>query len=381
MSTICAEGWPRIEGPPGLRNHVVVLSTVALTDRVTRLAAPDGTLCLTPGWERGLRSEDAALQERALRALAAHPNVAAILCVTHDRAAAERLADELAGIGKPAATTALMAESGYDEAALAIAEAARSLLRAASSAAPVKLAAADLTVALECGGSDASSALCSNPAIGRFVDRLIAEGGIAIVSETAEFLGAEEVVRGRCQSPGIADAILARLAAEEALMHGEGIDYRGVNPTEENIEAGLTTLTEKTMGAVCKIGTSRFAGCLEFGEAPSGPGLHFMDTPFFSPTSLSGMVLGGAQVALFAMGVFNPSGIPLAPVVKVCGNPVTLRCWDKEIDVDVSGVIEGSTSLHQAADLIAARLVDPSPTASERRGEGQLMLPRRMSAL
>jgi altronate dehydratase large subunit len=190
-----------------------------------------------------------------------------------------------------------------------------------------------------------------------------------IVSETAEFIGGEEVVRAQSTCQEVAEAILRCIAGTEARMAGDGDHYRGVNPTAENLDAGLTTLVEKTMGALCKIGTARFAGCLDFGEPPAAPGLHFMDTPFFSPCSITGMVAAGAQVTLFAMGVFNPSGNPLAPTIKVCGNPDTVRDWPDGIDVTLDAA---AARLAQVVREVAGGAV----THTERWGEGQFIVPR-----
>ena len=167
-------------------------------------------------------------------------------------------------------------------------------------------------------------------------------------------------------------------------MNEDGDSYRGVNPTAENIDAGLTTLIEKTMGAVCKIGQRPINGCLDFGQTPEAPGLYFMDTPFFSPTSITGMVTAGCQLTLFAMGVFNPSGSPLAPTVKVCGNPQTLAVWGDNIDVDVSGLITGEITLDQTAALIrrsVERCAKGMLTATERWNDGQFIVPRTQAAL
>lgn len=138
------------------------------------------------------------------------------------------------------------------------------------------------------------------------------------------------------------------------------------------------------MGALCKIGACDFAGALDFAEPPRHAGLHFMDTPFFSPVSLTGMVLAGAQVSLFAMGVFNPSGMPLAPTLKICGNPATLARWGASIDLDVSGMISGQMNLDRAAEEISRAISDlcaGAQTCAERQGEGQLIQPRNLAAL
>ncbi|WP_170432627.1 UxaA family hydrolase [Ruegeria arenilitoris] len=384
MSTTSDEpvgaGWRRTDGRIGLRNHVIAFSTVALTDRITGLAAAHvpGTLPICPSFQRGLRGPDAQLQADMIRAVIAHPNVGAALVVTHDRAAAADLKAASKRLGKPITVISLMAHQGVQAALDAMVSHLQSLVAKVSDNPNTAMNLSDLTVALECGGSDPTSALCANPAIGRFVDRLISAGGTAIVSETAEFLGGEQVVRSQCQTPEVAADILGYLQAEEEMMAADGIDYRGVNPTQENIEAGLSTLTEKTMGAICKIGTSKFAGTLGFGEQPVGRGLFFMHTPFFSPTSLTGMVLGGAQINLFAVGVYNPSGIPLAPTIKICGNPITCAEWSDSIDMDVSGAISGNSTCDDPAERIfdlIGQISDGKVTCAERWQEGQVIVP------
>lgn len=386
LNEMIGEGYLRSNGRLGLRNHTIALSTVALSDRITALAAAQnpGALPILPAFQRGLRGDDAALQLAMIRAMVEHPNVGAALVVTHDRGAAESLTALLAEIDKPVEVVAVMAQQGVQGAIATFAAKLSDLVRAACDCPRAPMRLSDLTIALECGGSDATSSLCANPVIGRFVDRTIAQGGTAIVSETAEFLGGEQVIRQQSKTPRIAEEILAYLAEEEAMMLADGSDYRGVNPTQENIEAGLSTLTEKTMGAVCKIGTSHFEGALRFGEAPPASGLYFMNTPFFSPTSITGMVLAGAQATLFAMGVFNPSGVPLGPTLKICGNPQTLAQWSDAIDLDVSGVITADTDYDAASDEVFAWLAEIAsgkPTAAERWQEGQIILPQTRAPL
>ena len=394
MSTTAAEmpsfgGYVRSDGRVGVRNHLALLSTVALTNRTAELAAAlhdarrmpgDAPALLVRGeFQRGLQAPDARLLDKVLAQLATHPNVGAAVVLCHDRRAARAWQERLAGCGRPVEVLALMDSLGVQRAIDRTADALARASQALQGARRIDCALSSLTFALECGGSDASSAVCANPAIGRFVDRAVALGARVIVSETAEFIGGEAVVRAQSGSPEVAEAIIGRIAATEARMAGDGDHYRGVNPTAENIDAGLTTLVEKTMGAVCKIGDARFVGCLDFGEHPAVPGLHFMDTPFFSPCSITGMVAAGAQVTLFAMGVFNPSGNPMAPTVKVCGNPDTLRDWPDGIDVALADLIEGRISLGTAADRlgdVVLRVAGGETTHTERWGEGQFIVPR-----
>lgn len=395
MSTIAADPWVsfqgyrRADGRVGVRNHLALVATVALSNRVAELAAGRVDAARAPGvepvllirgeFQRGLQTADARLQDLVLERLITHPNVGAAVVLAHDRSAARRWRERLADCGRPIVVIAVMDSQGVARAietcVTALERLGRGLRETRRSACPF----AALTLALECGGSDASSAVCANPAIGRFVDHAIAAGASVIVSETAEFIGGEEVVRRQSASPEVAEAIIGRIAATEARMAGDGDHYRGVNPTAENIEAGLTTLIEKTMGAVCKIGAADFVSCLDFGEPPRVAGLHFMDTPFFSPCSITGMLAAGAQVTLFAMGVFNPSGNPLAPTIKVCGNPDTLQHWADGIDVGLADLIEGRISLDQAGERVrdtVLRVAQGEITHTERWGEGQFIIPR-----
>jgi altronate dehydratase large subunit len=382
-------GYVRSDGRVGVRNHLALVSTVALCNRNAELAAalhdgrrgPDeGPVLLVRGeFQRGLQASDARLLDDVLAQLVAHPNVGAAVVLCHDRRAAKAWQARLAEGGKPVEVLAVMDGHGVQRAidlsCDALARAALALRGAQRVACPLS----SLTFALECGGSDASSAMCANPAIGCFVDAAVAEGARVIVSETAEFIGGEAVVRAQSSSPEVADAIIQRIAATEVRMANDGDNYRGVNPTAENIEAGLTTLVEKTMGALCKIGTSRFESCLSFGQPPESPGLHFMDTPFFSPCSITGMVAAGAQITLFAMGVFNPSGNPLAPTIKVCGNPDTLRHWADGIDVALADLIEGHITLNDGAQKVRQVILNVASgalTHTERWGEGQFIVPR-----
>lgn len=397
MSTTAAEaelhfpGYLRADGRVGARNHLAILATVALSNRIAQLAAAQHeksqgqpVLCITGDFQRGLQTPDARLQDQVIEQLITHPNVGAAVVLCHDRRAAQIWRERLAGDAREIEVIAVMDSHGVqnaiDRAAGALAQVGAALRDMPRVPCPFSA----LTFALECGGSDATSAVCSNPAVGRFVDWAIARGARVIVSETAEFIGGEEVVRAQSVSPEVAQAIIDRIAATEARMAGDGDHYRGVNPTAENIEGGLTTLVEKTMGAVCKIGRARFAGCLSFGQTPTGPGLYFMDTPFFSPCSITGMVAGGAQVTLFSMGVFNPSGNPLAPTIKVCGNPQTVRHWGDGIDVNLERLISGEMTLDKAGKQVAQevlRVAGGEVTRTETWGEGQLVVPRTLPTL
>ena len=378
--------YRRADGRIGIRNHLLVLSTLALTNRLAELSAANhaDVLLVATDFQRGLRGRDAQMQERVIRGLLTHPNTGGAVIFVHDTPARERFLQVAAALGRPVQVVAFMEGHGM----------ADSVQRGSAAIAAVRHGMAkqpdttgglgDLTLALECGGSDPTSAVCANPAIGALVDRVVAAGGRAIVSETAEFIGAEPVVLARAATPAVGQQVLQAIARCEQMMQADGEDYRGVNPTPENIAGGLTTLIEKSMGAVAKCGASPIAGFLDFAQTPQGPGLYFMDTPFFSPVSITGMVCAGAQLTLFAIGVFNPSGNPVAPTIKICGNPQTLRDWPDVVDVDVSMLVEGKGRLPEAQDRLAQRvqsICNGELSWTEKWREGQVLGVRSLPAL
>ncbi|MBI3525310.1 MAG: UxaA family hydrolase [Betaproteobacteria bacterium] len=379
-------GFRRSDGSVGVRNHLLVLSTVALTNRLAELvsrAAP-GCLLIAPDFMRGLRGHDQLIQDRVLDGLVSHPNVGAVLVLAHDAATGNALRERYRNAGRPFDLLVFMDAHGMADAVekgrAALVRLAKAIEGAPRTPAPLS----SLVVALECGGSDASSALCANPVIGRFVDRHLAGGGTAIVSETAEFIGAEPIIRSRSATRFVTEQILERISRTEKMMQEDGEDYRGINPTPENIAAGLTTLIEKSMGAIAKTGHALFNGCLNFAEPPQGKGLHFMDTPFFSPVSMTGMACAGAHLVLFGMGVFNPSGNPLAPTIKVCGNPETVRRWADSLDLDASGILTADKTLDEMADRlrdVVVQVAGGSQSRAEDWREGQIIAPRSLPAL
>jgi len=378
-------GYRRSDGRVGCRNHLIVLSTVALTDRLAQQICENNELFVpvVGAFSRGLQQQDEKILDAFIEAVVFHPNVGGALILTHDRQYMEKLKNKLP-VSNNIKFLSFMSCAGREQAVeagkLAGLELSRQIKTERQS-----ISFSDLCVALECGGSDVSSSICSNPMIGVFSDRLAQAGGSIVVSETAEFIGAEAIFNKRCSDNNVKKSILNFIQKKEKLMSRDtGKDYRGTNPTNENIEGGLTTLIEKSMGAVSKTGTSKFVSAIGFGERVNKPGLHFMDTPFFSPVSLTGMMMAGCTIGLFAMGVYNPSGNMLCPTVKICGNPKTIKQWSGEIDVDLSLYFLGQETQTQALSRIVKEInliFGGKPSIAERNKEGQFMLTRSLEAL
>ena len=207
----------------------------------------------------------------------------------------------------------------------------------------------DLIVAVECGGSDTTSGLAGNPTVGLFADRFIDAGGTIILSEPAEFMGGEHILAERAVDPKDAQRIrdMVKWFEDEAIRNG--VDMRGTNPTPDNMAGGLTTLEEKSLGAIAKGGSRPVVEVIEYSERPSKRGLVIMNTPSAACESMTGLLGGGSQMIIFSTGRGNSIGSPISPTIKLTGNPNTAVSMRDNIDVDVSAVITQGQSLDDAA--------------------------------
>ncbi len=374
-------GYPRTSGRAGIRNHLLVLSVCGLNSAGARKVAaglPGAVLVLQP-YGRGQLGADFTHQDAVLTQLATHPNVGAVVLLAPDAAMRRRYQDRIEISGRPVAGFSLQ-EAGEDgERIVAEAIAAGHALRAAlSTMSRVPVPLADLLIALECGHSDASSGILANPLAGDIADRITGIGGAAVLSETMEWLGTEDSLMARA-APEVADRLRALVTARHAIAHNAGQSLRMGNPGPQNHDGGITTLEEKSFGAVAKGGTGPIAGALAAGEPPAGPGLYLMDTPTLSPESITAMVAGGAQLVIFTTGHGNPYGSAIAPTIKLTANPETARRLPRQIDFDASA---GWTGQVQRAELVsplfdlALEVCAGRTVAAERLDEGDEVISR-----
>ncbi|MCG8615046.1 MAG: UxaA family hydrolase, partial [Desulfobacterales bacterium] len=313
LKTVMIRGYGREDGTTGIRNHLVVAATVFCANHIVdRIAAQvPGTVPITHNAGCGQLGTDAENTRDIILKTGCHPNVGGILyvglgCEQHGAAA---LADQVAATGKPAAALDIQACGGTTRTIEKGISACKDLYgRMAGLGRRVDVPATGLIIALECGGSDATSGLAANPAVGVFTDRMIDAGGTVVFGETCELTGAEAVIRNRTCDPLVQDRIISRIHRTEASANAMGVDMRGSQPSPGNIAGGLSTIEEKSLGAVCKSGNRPITGFLAYGEAISRKGLNFMDCPGQDLTSLCGMISGGAHLALFTTGRGTPLG-------------------------------------------------------------------------
>lgn len=345
-------GYRRSDGSVGVRNHVLVLSPTGLTSAAAQRIADLvlGTVAVTSGFGRGQVGDDAQLHFDTLAGLARNGNVAAVLVVSAADSITESYVDALRASGKPVDGLSL---PGVHEDALTLVDrgvriAAR-LVREASQARRESSTLADLFLAVECGHSDATSGLVCNPLTGRLAERIVAAGGRAVFSETVEWTGTEHLLARRAATPDVAQRIIATVMAREHAVRESGGDIRAQNPGPQNRTGGLTTIEEKALGAIAKGGEQPIQGVLRAAERPSQSGLYLMDTPYFSPESMTAMVAAGAQMVVFTTGAGNSYCSALAPTFKMSANPDACARLREQIDFAATGVLDGSVTFDDAA--------------------------------
>jgi altronate dehydratase large subunit len=354
-------GYARPGGRAGVRNRVLILSINGLVAPAARriAAAVTPSLLVSTPYGRGQFGADKHAHAEQMAGLGRNPNVAAVLVVGADRATADDMAAQIATSGKP---TAVVALDDVHEDALALSlhgtRAAARLVHSVSRQRREPMPISSLFLGIECGHSDATSGLVANPLAGRVVDRLIDAGGTAVIGETVEWLGAEHLLARRAATPAVAEAITAAVQRREAAISASGVDLLHNNPGAENIRGGLSSIEEKSLGAIAKGGSRPIDGVLALAETPATPGLYFMDAPFFSPESLTGFAAAGAQLMLFTTGAGNSFCSAVAPTIKVSARPETLARLAEQIDFDASPVFAGTEDLDRAADRLFTLLLD-----------------------
>jgi altronate hydrolase len=389
------EGIVRADGRIATRNYIGVLTSVncsataarAIADAFRRDVHPerlapypnvDGVVALTHGMGCATASDGEELQvlRRTLGGYARHANFSAVLVV---------------GLGcETNQIQGLVAQEGLQEGARLVAfniqdtggtartvargiELIQALLPEANRVQRRPVPASHLTVGLQCGGSDGYSGISANPALGAAVDLLVRHGGTAILSETPEVYGGEHLLARRAASPEVAARLLARIRWWEAYTarHGMKMDN---NPSAGNKAGGLTTILEKSLGAIAKSGTTNLTDVFEFAQPVTTKGLVFMDTPGYDPVSATGQVAGGANLICFTTGRGSAYGCAPSPSLKFSTNTALWQRQAEDIDLDCGAIVEGTDTVQACGERIFQLMLDTASgrkTKSELHGYGQ----------
>ncbi len=353
-------GFERSDGQVGVRNHIGVISIMDNVNPVTRAIADSvaGAVPVTTLFVRGQYGKDLEMAYNTLAGMGRNPNLNGVVIVGMEETSTNIVADRVRNTGKPVETILIQALGGTVNSTAAGIRAASRMAIDASRERRKEFPVSELVLGLECGGSDTTSGLASNPSLGRAADRLIAEGGTAVVTETAEFMGAEEIFAERAVDEGVKKAFIKMVLDHEAEAMKAGVDIRGANPVPDNIRGGLTTIEEKAMGAMAKTGTTPLVEVLEYSEAPSRKGLHFMAGSAPAVESLTGLAGGGCQLTVFTTGVGNTIGNMIMPTAKISGNINTIRDFPDNIDFDVSDILENDKSFTEMGDALYDYILD-----------------------
>lgn len=389
------EGIVRADGRVATRNYIGILTSVncsataarAIADHFRRDIRPealadfpnvDGVVALTHGMGCATASDGEELQvlRRTLGGYAKHPNFAAILvvglgCETNQiqgLAAQEGLEE-----GVKLATFNIQDTGGTAKTVAKGIALIQAMLPEANRVTREPVPLRHLTVGLQCGGSDGYSGISANPALGAAVDLLVRHGGAAVLSETPEIYGGEHLLTRRAVSAHVADKLLARIAWWEAYTQRNHMQMDN-NPSAGNKAGGLTTILEKSLGAIAKSGTTNLVDVLEFAQPITSRGFVYMDTPGYDPVSATGQVAGGANLICFTTGRGSAYGCAPSPSLKLSTNTALWQRQEDDMDINCGGVVDGTETVQQAGRRIFQMMIDTASgrqTKSEQHGYGQ----------
>ncbi|MDA8219473.1 MAG: UxaA family hydrolase, partial [Dehalococcoidales bacterium] len=364
-------GFPRSDGSVGARNYVLVIPGGFIAEKICDFVRGVRTVRRSnPGMDQTPRDRETAA--RTLVGIGMNPNVGAV--IVHDGGltseypefSADAMANAIAATGKPVEVVKAVDEGGTIEAIARGAKVATLLARDISRARRERFGLDKLCLSVKCGWSDPTSGIAGNAVVGYLYDRLVDAGGTALFGETVEVIGAEHLLAKRGATPAVAEGILRAVDAVERVSLDLGVDIRNVNPVPANKEAGLSTLEEKSLGALYKSGWRPISGVLQYGERTPGKGLYFVDN---SPTPLSiypGYAAAGSQLSMWQLGgggipnisVLHPSPAPIMPLMWLTANARTNERCRGSIDFYSGTVIEGAESVEEAGERLLALVAE-----------------------
>ncbi|WP_426451922.1 UxaA family hydrolase [Paenibacillus sp. S-38] len=349
-------GYRRPNGDIGIRNHLLIIPTVICSNQVCSRISQLVPETVAIPHQHGC-SQIGADKDRTFEVLAGtgrNPNVGGVIIISLGCEVVDphALAETIRETGKLVEVFDIQSVGGSVKAIQHGTEIARKMRAQLDAMQPEPFPMSELIIGVKCGGSDATSGLASNPALGAAADTLIGLGGGVVIGETTEIIGAEHVLASRCAAPEVSDQLYHIVGRFEREVERMGADMRGGNPSPGNIAGGLTTIEEKSLGCISKCGTAPIQGVIEYAERIPKGGLYFMDSPGNDIECVSGMAAGGAHLVCFTTGRGTPTGSAVVPVIKITGNKQMYLRMSDNMDVDVSDMLEGTMSLEAAGAAV-----------------------------
>lgn len=355
-------GYIRRDGQVGARNYVAVIPSVTCANDVAQAICRQIQGTITYSHHQGCCQLPPDLDRvtETLISLGLSPNVAAVLIVSLgcEGTDYERMTKEIGASGKHVEIIHIQDLGGVSKAIQRGSDIARRLVLEVSGLQREPVDMSRIVISIKCGASDATSGIASNCAIGYVADKLVDLGATVVFGETTEFIGAEHILARRAVTPEVSGKILEIVERIETRAKSMGCDMRKGQPTPGNIKGGLSSIEEKSMGAIVKSGSRPIQGVLEYPErVTSQKGLWIKDTPGREPEILTGMAATGAQCMLFSTGLGAPQGFPSMPVIKICGNPYTFERMSEDMDINAGLIIKGEKTIEQVGEEVFNKLV------------------------
>lgn len=369
MNELKLTGYRRENGRVGVRNYVLIIPVDDISNAAAEGAASliRGTYALSHPYGRLQFGEDLELTFDTLIGAGRNPNIAAAIVIGIEPKWTDRIANSIAETGKPVASFSIERYGDLKTIEMA-ARKAMEFSQWASELPREPVEPGELWVSAKCGESDTTLGLASNPTVGRVLERLIEAGATAIFGETSEVTGAEDKIAAQCINEQVAQEFMKTFQDYQDFIIGTGANLMGSQPTEGNIRGGLTTIEEKALGNVEKMGRNPVVSVLKPAQTPTAPGLHFMDSSSAAAEMVTLCAAGGSVLHFFTTGQGNIIGNPIIPVMKISANPLTVGTMSEHIDVDISAMLRLEMTLDEAADKVMetmARTVNGRLTAAE----------------
>ncbi|MEP6941488.1 MAG: UxaA family hydrolase [Betaproteobacteria bacterium] len=375
-------GYRRENGRVGVRNHVVILPVDDLSNAACEAVANNikGTLAIPHPYGRLQFGADLDLHFRTLIGTGSNPNVAAVVVIGIEEGWTKRVVDGIAATGKPVTGFGIELHGDHDT-IMRASKVARGYLQSSSELQRVECKLSELWVSTKCGESDTTSGCGANPTVGDAFDKLYAAGSTLVFGETSEITGGEKIVAARCRDDKVRAEFMRMFDRYQDMINRfKTTDLSESQPTKGNIAGGLTTIEEKALGNIQKIGRKCVVdGVLDKAEMPTGPGLWFMDSSSAAAEMVTLCAASGFVVHFFPTGQGNVIGNPILPVIKICANPRTVRTMSEHVDVDTSGLLQREITMDQAGDKLVDmmfRTANGRLTAAEALGHREFVLTR-----